>query len=213
IRLSTGPSAVLSVMIGLALLAGFVWSQTRSASPMMPPRLFRSRTFLGANLLTLLLYFALTGAFFVLPFILVRVRGYSATATGASYLPFALLLAGLSRWAGGLVDRFGSRAPLVVGPLVTALGFLVFALVGADGSYGTSVSPANALVGLGMAVTVAPLTTPVMASVDESETGIASGVNNTVARVASLLAVAITGLVALHVFERALPVHLASLEL
>src|SRR5262249_57267997 len=138
---------------------------------MMPPRLFRSATFLGANLLTLLLYFALGGAFFVLPFDLVRVHGYSATATGAAYLPFAVLLGGLSRSAGGLADRLGARAPLVAGPLVAAVGVLLLALPGAGCSYWTTFLPALCVVGLGMAITVAPLTSAVMGAVDEQARG------------------------------------------
>src|SRR6185503_4408888 len=201
------------IAIGLGLLGGFVRFESRSATPMMPPRLFRSRTFFGANLLTLLLYFALSGAFFVLPFVLVRVHGYSATATGAAYLPFALLLGGLSRWAGGLGDGVGAKIPLVVGPLIVASGFLLFAAPGVGGSYWTTFFPPMALVGLGMAISVAPLTSTVMAAVDESEVGVASGVNNTVARVAGLLAVAVIGLVAMDIFERELSTSLRSLDL
>lgn len=212
IRLPHGVGSYASIGVGFVLLAAFVAFEARVASPIMPPRLFRSRTFLGANLLTLLLYFALTGAFFVLPFYLVRVLGYSATATGAAYLPFALIVGVLSRWSGTLADRYGARLPLVAGPLVTALGFVLLAGSG-GGSYWTALFPPMVLIGLGMAVTVAPLTTTVLASVEESEAGIASGVNNTVARVAALLAVAIVGLVALQVFDRTLVRHLTQLEL
>ena len=213
ITLPGGSRALGALGVGLVFLAAFAWHETRTSSPMTPPHLFRSPTFVGANLLTLLLYFALTGVFFVLPFVLVRVHGYSATATGAAYVPFALLVGGLSRWSGGLADRFGPRLPLVAGPLVTAAGFLLFVLPGLDGAYWTSFFPPMVLVGLGMAVTVAPLTSTVMSAVDESETGVASGVNNTVARLAALLAVAIVGLVALEVFGRALSERLATVEL
>lgn len=205
--------AALPLAVGVAFLLAFAWHEARTPSPMTPPHLFRSSTFVGANLLTLLLYFALTGVFFVLPFALVRVHAYSATATGAAYLPFALLVGGLSPWAGGLADRFGARLPLVVGPLLTGAGFLLMALPGAAGSYWTTFFPAMVLVGLGMAVTVAPLTSTVMAAVDDADVGVASGVNNTVARVAALLAVAIVGLFALRVFGHALGERLASVEL
>lgn len=213
IRLRTGIAALLPLGAGLGLLGLFVWYESRIAAPLMPPRLFRSPTFLGANLLTLLLYFAITAAFFVMPFVLVRVYGYSGTATGAAYLPFALLIGVLSRRTGALADRFGPRPPLVVGPLVTAAGLLLLAVPGTSGSYWTTFFAPMVVMGLGMAITVAPLTTTVMTSVDESEVGVASGVNNTIARVAALLAVAIGGLVALETFDRALSDRLAALDL
>jgi len=207
-----GASALASTAVGLVLLLWFLRHEVHAAAPMMPLRLFRSTTFLGANLLTLLLYFALTGAFFVLPFNLVRVRGYSATATGAAYLPFALLLGGLSRWTGGLADRVGARVLLVAGPLVVAAGFLLLARPGVGGSYWTTFFPAMTVVGLGMAVTVAPLTACVMGAVDERDVGVASGVNNTVARLATLLAITIVGLVAVEVFGRTFTQSLATLD-
>jgi EmrB/QacA subfamily drug resistance transporter len=213
IRLRTGIAALLPLGGGLGLLGVFVWFESRIAAPIMPPRLFRSPTFLGANLLTLLLYFAITAAFFVMPFVLVRVYGYSATATGAAYLPFALLIGVLSRRTGALADRFGPRGPLVVGPLVTAVGLSLLAVPGSSGSYWTTFFVPMVVMGLGMAIAVAPLTTTVMTSVDESEVGVASGVNNTIARVAALLAVAIGGLVALETFDGALAERLAAADL
>jgi MFS family permease len=191
-------SALTAVAGGLALMLAFLWHEARAASPIV---------------LTLLLYFALAGAFFVLPFDLVHVQGYSATATGAAYLPFALLLGGLSPWAGCLADRFGARAPLVAGPLVTAAGFLLLGLPSVGGSYWRTFFPAMVVIGLGMAITVAPLTSTVMVAVDERDVGVASGVNNTVARVAALLAVAIVGLMALEVFGRTFSARLATLHL
>src|SRR5438876_220288 len=211
---AAGSAANAALLVGgLTFGLIFVWHERRAASPMMPLRLFRSTTFLGVNVLTLLLYFAMSGVFFIVPFDLVRVQGYSATATGAAYLPFALLLGGLSHWAGSLADRFGPRAPLVAGSLVTATGFMLLALPGVGGSYWTTFFPAMVVIGLGMAITVAPLTSTVMAAVDEGDVGVASGVNNTVARVAALLAVAIAGLVAVEVFGRTFSVRLVTLDL
>ncbi len=208
-----GGAAWGALVAGVAVLVGFVRHEQHAASPMIPSRLFRSSTFSGANVLTLLLYFALTAVFFLLPFDLVRVHGYSTTATGAAYLPFALPLAALSRMAGGLSDRFGARMPMVVGPLVVALGFAAFALPGTSGSYWTTFFPAMVVVGLGMAVTVAPLTSAIMTAVDERDVGVASGVNNTVARVAALFAVAIVGLVATQIFAKAFSHHVDTIGL
>jgi EmrB/QacA subfamily drug resistance transporter len=192
---------ITSLAVGAALLVGFVLVEHRQRAPMMPLGLFRSRVFSAINLLTLLLYGALGGAFFFLPFLLIQARGYSATAAGAAYLPFTLVLGLLSRWSGGLVDRFGARGPLIIGPVVTALGFLLLSAVG--GAYG-AVLAAMLVIGLGMAVTVAPLTTTVLNAVPAHRTGVASGINNAVASVGSLLVIAVLGSVALGLFGHSL---------
>ena len=199
------PDAGLSDATTLATLAGvvvllaiFVWHEGRARAPMMPLGLFRSATFSGVNALTFLLYGALGGAMFLLPFALISVHGYSATMAGAVFLPFTAIMAVLSRWSGGLLDRFGARLPLVSGPAVVAVGFVLFALAGPDTSYVMAFLLPVSIVGLGMAVTVAPLTTTVIAAVPGHQTGVASGINNAVSSVASLFAIAAFGALALH---------------
>ncbi|HTG21154.1 MAG TPA: MFS transporter [Reyranella sp.] len=183
---------------GIVVLAIFVWHEGRSPAPMMPLGLFRSATFSGVNALTLLLYGALGGAFFLLPFALISVHGYSATMAGAVFLPFTAIMAVLSRWSGGLLDRVGPRLPLVAGPVLVAVGFVLFALAGPETSYAMAFLLPVSIVGLGMAVTVTPLTTTVIAAVPGHQTGVASGINNAVSSVASLFAIAAFGALALH---------------
>lgn len=205
---------VLGAMgLGAAALGVFVVVESRATAPMMPLDMFRSPAFSGANLITLLLYAGLSGGLFFVPFNLIQVQGYSATAAGAAFLPFILVMSLLSRWAGGLVDRFGGRPPLVLGPLVAAMGFALFAVPGTSGSYWTTVLPAMLVLGLGMAISVAPLTTVVMGAAATDRAGIASGINNAVARTAGLLAIAVMGIFVLLAFNHSLDAHLAALEL
>ena len=196
--------AMPSMVVGLCLLGAFLWHEGRARWPMMPLGLFRSLTFSGVNLLTLLLYGALSGAFFLLPFDLIQVHGFSATLAGTVFLPFTAIIGILSRWSGGLLDRIGARLPLIVGPTTTAVGFLLFTLAGPTSSYWTGFLLPVAIVGLGMAVAVTPLTTTVINAVPGHQTGVASGINNAVASVAALVAIAIFGAVALDGYNRAL---------
>jgi EmrB/QacA subfamily drug resistance transporter len=207
------PPVVASLAVGFAALAAFVAVQARVRTPMMPLALFRARTFAGTNLLSLLLYAGLSGALFFVPFKLIQVHGYTATAAGAAFLPMTALIFALSGWAGGVADRRGPRLPLVVGPTIAAAGFALFALLAGDGRYWTGVLPPVALLGLGMAITVAPLTAAVMGAADARQAGVASGINNAVSRVGGLVAVAALGLLITAVFSARLEAALADLDL
>ncbi|MDQ2953403.1 MAG: MFS transporter [Pseudomonadota bacterium] len=205
-------TVIASLIAGSLLLIAFVWEESRSPAPLMPLRLFRSRVFSGINLLTFFLYAALSGAFFLFPFLLIQVHGYSATQAGAVFLPFMIIMGGLSRWSGGLLDRFGARLPLTLGPAIAAAGFGLLALP-TGGSYWLAFFLPIVVLGLGMAVSVAPLTATVINAVPVHQSGIASGINNAVARVASLLAVALFGAIALVDFNHALDKRASSIAL
>jgi EmrB/QacA subfamily drug resistance transporter len=207
------PDLLAAILIGCLALAAFLVVEARSASPLMPLGLFRSRAFSGANLLTLLLYAGLSGVLFFLPFDLIQVHHYSATGAGAAFLPFVLIMFLLSRWTGGFVARHRARRALIGGPLMVAVGFVLLVIPGTGGSYWATFFLPMAVLGLGMAVSVSPLTTVVMDAVEIRHAGLASGINNAVARTAGLLAVAALGLVVVTAFARERDRQLAPLHL
>jgi EmrB/QacA subfamily drug resistance transporter len=208
-----GMSVVIAALAGVAALAGFVLVEARSSSPMVPLVLFKSRTFSGANLITLFLYSGLGGVLYFLPLNLIQVQHYSATQAGAALLPLILIIFLLSRWSGGLIARYGSRGPLTVGSIIVALGFGSLAWPGTGGSYWATFFAPLVILGVGMAICVAPLTTSVMNAAPENQSGVASGVNNAVSRVAGLIAVALFGLILSATFNHSLDARIEPLAL
>jgi EmrB/QacA subfamily drug resistance transporter len=207
------PLVIGALLVGIAALALFIVVERRVPNPMLPLHLFRSRTFTLTNILTLLLYGALGVVLFLLPLELIQVQHYTALEAGASLVPLAIIMFGLSRWAGGLIVRVGARLPLTVGPAIAAVGIGLLARAGMADSYWSTIFPAVCLLGIGMAITVAPLTTAVMGAVETAHSGVASGINNTVARVAGLLTIAIFGVVLARVFDAQVQPRLERLAL
>lgn len=199
----TGTSSLRYTLLPIAVFLGaaFVYRERHFATPVLPFELFRSRAFTGANLMTLLLYAALSGALYFLPFNLIQVQGYTATQAGAAFLPMTLLLGFGSTLAGDLIRRFDPRVILTVGPIIAGIGFMMLAIPGQNASFVTGFLPAILTIGLGMTISVAPLTTVVMSSVSERQSGVASGINNTVARLAGVVAVAALTILAIGLFS------------
>src|SRR5215212_6095809 len=207
------PLVVGSLVLGFVALPAFVFVEGRSREPMVPLELFRSRDFTGANVFTLLFYFSLGGTLF-LPFNLICVQGYSATAAGAAIVPALLLVSLLSRYAGGLADCYGARLPLVVGPMIAGIGFALFAVPRVESwSYWTSFFPAAVVLGVGLAAQAPAVTMVALNSVDARHEGLASAINNAFSQTAGLLAVAVLGVIMFISFSGSLDARLADLNL
>ncbi len=187
--------AVVAIAAGFAALYLFIRHERRVPDPMVRGDLFASRTFTVANIYTFFLYAAIGGSLYFVPFVLINVHGYTPTAAGAALLPFIFIMVAASRWSGGLVARIGARTPLLFGAILAGLGFVAYAVPGSTGSYWTTFFPAALLLGCGGALFVAPLTTTVMNAVPVEHAGVASGINNAVARTAGLIGIAALGIV------------------
>lgn len=200
----------IACIVGSLIAAMFLWWETRSQNPMLPLTLFHNRLFTGTNLVTLLLFGGVAPMLFYVPIKLIQTQGYSPQEAGAALLPLVLTLSLFSRWAGSFANRVGARAMLFVGPLTVAVGLFLLATSNLNADYWTRLAPALFLIGVGLAITVSPLTTAVMSSVEDERTGIASGVNNSVAQVAALLVLAITTPLFQHRFNISLQTQLAA---
>ncbi|MBO0685610.1 MAG: DHA2 family efflux MFS transporter permease subunit [Candidatus Dormibacteraeota bacterium] len=185
------PAVVAALLIGVAAMVAFVVVETRVEQPLLPLGLFRSRQFTGANLVTLVVYAALGGALFLLPIQLQQVAHYTPLESGVALLPVTFIMLLLSARSGALASRIGPRLQMTAGPLVVAVGMALLIRISTSGNYLTEVLPAVLVFGLGLAIVVAPLTSTVLAAAPSHEAGVASAVNNNVARAAGLLAVAI----------------------
>ncbi|WP_307799841.1 MFS transporter [Actinomadura nitritigenes] len=213
-----GSSGLPAFIAGTVLICAFLLLEHRTAHPMLPLGLFRSRQFSVANLVTFIVYGALGGALFLLPIQLQQVSGYSAFEAGVSLLPVTAITLALSARSGALASRIGPRLQMSLGPVVIGAGFGLFVRIGSSGDYLTEVLPAVTVFGLGLAINIAPLTSTVLAAVPAEHAGMASAVNNDVARAASLIAVAvfpavagITGSAYLHPAEFSAGFHTAAL--
>jgi EmrB/QacA subfamily drug resistance transporter len=210
------PTVLAALIVGVVGLLAFVFVGRRREDPMLPPSLFRSRNFDGANLVTLLFYMALTGSLYFVPFLMMQVHGYSAIVAGSVFLPFVAMALLLGRLSGRICARFGTKVPLVVASLAAGSGFVMFALAGVEHgspSYWTAFFPAMVVQGFGMALVITPLTAVALGSVEGEHAGLASGVNNAMARVAGLLAVAVLGVFIYGMFSANLDTRIRSMDL
>lgn len=191
----TSPGIVIPVLVGAVMLVAFVLHQRRAADPMLPLGLFRARNFAWGNVATTAIYGALSLGGFMLTLFLQQVAGYTATGSGVAQLPTTFAMIGLSAWFGTLAGRYGPRLFMTVGPMVAGVGFLLMLMIDETAFYPTQVLPGQLVFGLGLSMTVAPLTAAILGAVPVHDAGIGSAVNNAVARVAGLVTVAFAGII------------------
>ncbi len=210
---SLDPWDVVSIVVGTMALVGFVIVERHSPEPLVPLHLFGSRNFSGANLMTFLLYAGFGGALFLLPIVLIQVHGYSATAATGALVPLAVITFVMGRWAGGLVTRYGEKLPLMIGPALAALAFILFAVPGVGGSYWTTYFPAVVVLGLGMSLVFGPLSVAILNAVEGEQSGLGSGVNRSVQRTAKLLGLAVLAFLLLAAFDNNLDASVNALDI
>ena len=201
------------MVVGTMALVGFVIVERHSPEPLVPLHLFGSRNFSGANIMTFLLYAGFGGALFLLPIVLIQVHGYSATAATGALVPFAVITFVMGRWAGGLVTRYGEKLPLVVGPVLSAAAFILFAVPGVGGSYWTTYFPAVVMLGIGMSLVFGPLSIAILNAVESEHSGLGSGVNRSVQRTTKLLGLAVLAFLVLATFDNSLDASVNALDL
>jgi EmrB/QacA subfamily drug resistance transporter len=193
---------LLSLFAGFVFLILFIIYENNIPNPLIPIHLFRNKEFAAGNLITFLMYSALGGATFYVPFNLIQLQNYTPVQAGAAFIPLLIILFLLSRWSGSLVDKYGAKIPLVLGPLISSLGYLMIAYADlSKNNYWYGLFPAIVVLGFGMTITIAPLTTAVMNSVSASYSGLVSGVNNSLGRISGVMAIAVFGLILFNSFD------------
>lgn len=207
------PSVWVAIGASLVCLIGFVVVEAKTAHPMIPLELFRHRLFAGITLITFILYFAMSGVFFFFPLNLQQIQEFSATNTGAAFMPIIILLFLMSRWSGYYADKFGPRMPMIVGPVVIGVGFFMYMIPGESANYWLTFLPATIVYGIGLGITVAPLTVVALSAAPMHLSGLASGVSNAASRIASMLAVATLGFLMVLQFSASLEHRTQSLPL
>lgn len=199
----SNPFIIPSIVLGTLFFVIFIIYEKKLDNPLVPLELFKNSVFTGGNIITFFLYSALSGAIFFVPFNLVQIQGYSPTQAGAAFLPLLVILFLLSRWSGSIVDKYGAKPPLVIGPIISAIGYIMLTRIDMTiSNYWKGFFPAMLVLGFGMTATIAPLTTAVMNAANVKHSGIASGINNSVGRIAGVLSIAVLGLFMFTTFNQ-----------